>query len=99
MIVVWGYIVLGKAYSEAGEMQLALESIRPGFAILDRSLGPDNPSFLYAEIAYSQVLEKAGTRNPAILLRARAEHTLADVRGRRCNRISVATLTASLAEK
>jgi tetratricopeptide (TPR) repeat protein len=56
----WEYVLCGKAYTQSGDGNQALENMRKGIAILDHALGHDNPKYLVAEIAYSQALDRAG---------------------------------------
>jgi tetratricopeptide (TPR) repeat protein len=94
MVTGWGYILLGNANARAGNKQIALEDMRRGVEILNRTLGPHNPKYLLAELAYSRTMELAGARDQAALLRRRAERELtAFVRGQCINcRVSVEDL-------
>jgi tetratricopeptide (TPR) repeat protein len=46
MLTGWGYMLLGKSYAQAGQCDEALEQMRKGLNILDRAIGPSDPSIL-----------------------------------------------------
>src|SRR6202030_2225350 len=54
----WGYLLLGEAYAEAGQLTTALEQ---GVAVLERTLSRQNPHYLIAELAYSRILDATGS--------------------------------------
>jgi tetratricopeptide (TPR) repeat protein len=80
----WEHMLRGKAYAESGDTKTALADMREGLAILDHALGPKNPTYFLAQIAYSQVLERAGLREEAARLRATAEQARKDLYGSEC---------------
>jgi tetratricopeptide (TPR) repeat protein len=80
----WGYLLLGDAHAEAGQLTTALEEMRQGIAILDRTLSRQNPRYLVAEIAYSRVLDATGSHAEAAQIKAAAEPLLKDIYRRQC---------------
>jgi tetratricopeptide (TPR) repeat protein len=85
----WDYMLLGAAHAEAGEMTTALGEMRQGVAILKRTLSDQNPRFLVAQIAYSRVLDAAGSHAEAARIGATAESLLKDVYQRQCSGCTV----------
>jgi tetratricopeptide (TPR) repeat protein len=80
----WGHVLLGDADAEAGQLTTALEEMRQGIAILDHTLGRQNPRYLLAEIAYSRVLDATGSHSDAAHIKAMAEPLLKDIYSRQC---------------
>lgn len=80
----WGYLLLGDAHAAAGQLTAALEEIKQSIAILDRSLGRQNPQYLSAEMAYARVLDEAGFKSRAAQIRSAAEPLLKDIDRRQC---------------
>ena len=69
----WDYMLLGKAYSQSGDRDKALASMRQGLGILDQALGRKHPKYFAAQIAYSQALERAGLSAQAAQWRTAGE--------------------------
>lgn len=90
----WGYMLLGKACSEAGHLSVAAVNMRKGIDILGLSGGPGNPRYLVAELNYSQILDRMGAHADAARLRKSAQTSLANVYRNYCLdcRIDVAAL-------
>jgi tetratricopeptide (TPR) repeat protein len=80
----WGHLLLGDAQLEAGQMANALEEIKKGVAILDRTVGPQNPHYLIAELAFSRILDATGSYAEAARVKATAESLLKDVYRNQC---------------
>lgn len=80
----WGHLLLGDAQFEAGQLTTALDEIKQGVAILDRKVGRQNPHYLIAELAYSRVLDAAGSHAEAARLKGTAESLLKEVYHSRC---------------
>jgi tetratricopeptide (TPR) repeat protein len=80
----WGHLLLGDAQFEAGQMTTALEEIRQGIAVLDRTVGHQNPHYLIAELAYSRVLDATGFHAEAARIKATAESLLKEVNRKQC---------------
>jgi len=80
----WGYLLLGEAHAEAGQLTNALGEMRQGVAVLDRTLSRQNPRYLVAEMAYSRVLDATGSHAKAAEIKASAEGLLKDVYRRQC---------------
>lgn len=69
----WEHMLRGKAYARSGDISRSLADMREGLAILDHALGRRNPKYFVAQIAYSQVLDRTGSRAEAMRVRATAE--------------------------
>jgi tetratricopeptide (TPR) repeat protein len=69
----WDYMLLGKAYSQSGDADKALADMREGLSILDQALGRKHPKYFAAQIAYAQVLDRAGLSEQAAQWRAAGE--------------------------
>ena len=80
----WGYVLLGQARAETGDLSRSLMEMVKGLAILDRTLSDQDPRFLSAEIAYSRVLDRAGRRSEGSSLRANAERQFRTFRNSQC---------------
>ncbi|MGA8272766.1 MAG: tetratricopeptide repeat protein [Candidatus Sulfotelmatobacter sp.] len=80
----WEHLLRGKAYAQAGNMESAVADMREGVAILDHALGRKNPKYFAAEIAYSQVLDQAGSHVQAAQFRTTAEQSNKDFYGSQC---------------
>jgi tetratricopeptide (TPR) repeat protein len=80
----WGYLLLGEAHAEAGQLTTALEEMRQGVAVLERTLSRQNPHYLIAELAYSRVLDATGSHAKAAEIKASTEGLLKDVYRRQC---------------
>ena len=80
----WGYLLLGEANAEAGQLTIALVEMRQGIAILDRTLSPQNPRYLVAKIAYSRILDATGSHSEAAQIRAASEPLLKDIYRKQC---------------
>jgi tetratricopeptide (TPR) repeat protein len=80
----WGYLLLGEAHAEAGQLTTALEEMRQGVAVLDHTLSRQNPHYLVAELAYSRILDATGFHAKAAEIKASAEGLLKDVYRRQC---------------
>ncbi len=80
----WDYLLLGAAHAEADQLTTALEEMRHGVAVLERTLSNENPRYLVAEIAYSRVLDATGSHAEAARIKSRAEPLLKDIYQRQC---------------
>jgi len=80
----WDYLLLGTAHAEAGQLTTALEEMRRGVAVLDRTLNHENPRYLVAELAYSRVLDATGSHAEAARIKATAESLLKDANRKQC---------------
>lgn len=90
----WGHLLLGDAQFEAGQLTTALDEIKQGVAILERTVGPQNPHYLIAELAYARILDATGSHAEAARIKATAESLLKDANQTQCAActISVAAL-------
>jgi tetratricopeptide (TPR) repeat protein len=80
----WEHMLRGKAYAQAGGLNSALADMREGLAILDHALGRKNPRYFMAEMAYSQLLDRAGSHADAAELRTSAEKARKDYYASQC---------------
>jgi tetratricopeptide (TPR) repeat protein len=80
----WGYMLLGDAKAEGGELTSALVDMQRGLAVLDRTLGRQNTRYLTAEIAYSRVLDRTGAHTEATRMKTDAERDLNNLHRTQC---------------
>jgi tetratricopeptide (TPR) repeat protein len=80
----WTYVQLGEAESKAGENFPAIRMLDKGLAILEETLGKDNPKYLRAEIIYSSALKNLGCKEQASRLSSVATKELAAISHREC---------------
>ena len=80
----WGYMLLGKAYVNAGKVDQSLDAMRKGLTILGNTLSHQNPRYLTAEMAYSEVLERTGSLAQAAQLKMEAQQGLKDFYRSQC---------------
>jgi tetratricopeptide (TPR) repeat protein len=74
----WDYMLRGKAYAQAGNIENALDDMRDGLSILEQALGRNNPRYFAAQMAYAAVLDRAGLRAQAGQWRAAGEQAQKD---------------------
>jgi len=80
----WEHMLRGKAYAQLGDINQALADMRQGLAILEQALGPINTMYLGAQMAYSQILDRAGLHAEALQWQAAATRASKDLVGRQC---------------
>lgn len=80
----WEFMQQGKAYAQAGDVKSAAADMQKGLAILDHTLGHANLMYFAAEMAYSQVLDLAGSHAEAGRLREAAQRDGKDFYGSPC---------------
>lgn len=90
----WGYMLLGRSYAQTGQNAIALDNMRKGLSILEKTASAADPKYLAAELTYSQVLDRAGEHAEASRIKSAAEQGLKNIPGNRCAncQISVAAL-------
>jgi len=76
----WEHMLRGKAYAQSGDVNRALADMREGLAILEPALGRLNMMYLGAQMAYSQILDRAGLHAEARQLQAAAVRASKDLR-------------------
>ena len=69
----WGYVLLGSAYLQAGDVANAREATSRGLTMLEASSGRETPRYFAAEVAYSKVLDASGAHEEASRLRQDAQ--------------------------
>ena len=72
----WGYMLLGKANLQAGDIQSALVNMKQGLAILAQAGAEGRVAYLYSEVAYSEALAADGQRSQARQIKAEATRAL-----------------------
>jgi tetratricopeptide (TPR) repeat protein len=80
----WEYMLRGKAYARAGDIERALVDMQKGLEILDHAVGRRNPKYFAAQFAYSQVLDQTGSHAKAAQLRATTERASKEFYGHQC---------------
>lgn len=80
----WEYMLRGKAYAHAGDIERALADMQKGLDILDHAVGRRNPKYFAAQFAYSQVLDQTGSHAEAAQLRATTERASKEFYGHQC---------------
>ncbi|WP_263365504.1 tetratricopeptide repeat protein [Edaphobacter bradus] len=92
----WGYMLLGRAHADVGELTTALAEMNRGLAILGRTLDSQNPKYLAAEVAYSRVLDATGAHQEAAQIRTSAERQLKEWLSRRCSNCTISARRVSV---
>jgi tetratricopeptide (TPR) repeat protein len=85
----WGYMLLGRAHADVGDVTAALAEMKRGRAILGRTLDSQNPKYLTAEMAYSHVLDATGAHVEAAKIKTTAERQLKEELRRRCSNCTI----------
>lgn len=85
----WSWVLLGNADAAAGNWTDALQDMRNGLAILDRTMGRQSQHYLIADIAYARALDGAGYHAEARQIKAQAEPLLKNATRRQCDGCSV----------
>ena len=85
----WSYVLLGNATAAAGQWTDALDDMRNGLAILDRTMGRQTEHYVIAELAYSRVLDGAGFHAEARQIKAEAQPVLQTLSREQCQGCTV----------
>lgn len=85
----WSFVLLGNATAAAGQWTDALDDMRNGLAILDRTMGPQTQHYLIAKLAYSRVLDGAGFHAEARAIKAQAQPLLQALSREQCQGCTV----------
>lgn len=85
----WSYVLLGNATAAAGQWTDALDDMRSGLAILDRTMGRQTEHYVIAELAYSRVLDGAGFHAEARQIKAQAQPVLQTLSREQCQGCTV----------
>lgn len=80
----WGYILLGNAYDQEGSRDKAMEAMRRGTTILERTAGTHDPRYAVAEIRYAKVLHETGQHSLAAQAKRHGEATLHEIQQTVC---------------
>jgi tetratricopeptide (TPR) repeat protein len=80
----WGHILLGNAYDEQGLRDKAMDALRRGTTILERTAGTHDPRYAVAEIRYAKVLRETGQHSLAAQVKRQGEATLHDIQQTVC---------------
>jgi tetratricopeptide (TPR) repeat protein len=89
----WGYALLSAAHGEAGRSEEAMAEAQKGLAILERTVGTDNPSYLHVEVIYANILDRAGESAQATRLRTAANEALLELSRRQCAECTVSAMS------
>lgn len=81
----WAHMVLGKAYANINDISSAENEMQRGLPILKNAFGEHSVRYLTAELAYSRVLDRMGSRNAAESLRRTAETEITTLFGEHCS--------------
>ena len=76
MLTGWAHMLLGHAQAADHDLPAGLASMQTGLAILKETLGTNNQRYLLSEIAYSSLLDDAGSHAEAVRISAAANKTL-----------------------
>jgi tetratricopeptide (TPR) repeat protein len=85
----WGYMLLGKAHENIGDLTAALAEMNRGRSILGRTMNSQNPKYLTAELAYSHVLDATGAHLEAAHIKTNAERQLKEGYSRQCSNCTI----------
>lgn len=96
VLVGWGYILLGQASSQAGDLSGALDQMRKGLTILGDTVGPVNVHYLAAELAYARVLNASGSHSQAEELTKKDQDLLKNFYSGQCVQCSVSVAALAL---
>jgi tetratricopeptide (TPR) repeat protein len=80
----WGYILLGNAYGQQGSRDKAMDAMRRGTTILERTAGTHDPRYAVAEIKYAKLLRETGQHSLAAQVKRQGEATLHDIQHTAC---------------
>lgn len=88
----WLQVLLGSAYLQAGDIATARLLTKRGLSLLEESSGRQSTLYFTAELAYSKVLEAAGSYDEASKFRKEARSSMTAESNRAKSEISVAAL-------
>jgi tetratricopeptide (TPR) repeat protein len=80
----WGYTLLGNAYDQQGSRDKAMDALRRGTTILERTAGTHDPRYAVAEIKYAKLLRETGQQSLAAQVKKQGEATLHDIQQTAC---------------
>jgi tetratricopeptide (TPR) repeat protein len=80
----WEHILVGRTYSQLGDTDHALADTRDGLTILEHRLGDRNPKYVWAQVVYSQVLDRSGMHTEAAQVRTAVQQAHKDLYGSQC---------------
>jgi hypothetical protein len=95
-LVGWGYMLLGKSNEEAGDVRDALDNMRKGIGVLEKTPGRNNIMFLEGELAYAGALDASGSHAEARELKTAAEEALRNLFRSQCIQCRVSAVAVSL---
>lgn len=95
-LVGWGYILLGNANAEARDLTDALDNMRKGLGILEKTAGSAKVKLLGAELAYAEVLYASGARAESRALKTATEQALRDLYRSQCIQCRISATALSL---
>ena len=89
MLTGWAYLLLGRAQASDHDLPGGLVSMQTGLDILKQTIGTNNARYLTGQLAYSSLLDDAGSHAEAIRISSAANHSLESLHGQECPRCSV----------
>ena len=75
-----------------GKLVAALADMQHGLAVLDRTLGQQNPRYLLAKIAYSSVLGRTDAHAGAVRMKTTAERQLKEFYRQQCGECTISAV-------
>jgi tetratricopeptide (TPR) repeat protein len=85
----WSYLLLGKAQGLDHDVPEAESSMQKGLAILKKTEGTNSVRYVAGELAYSELLEHAGSHAEAARINSDANTTIRNLRSQQCAQCTV----------
>ena len=79
MLTGWAHMLLGRAQASDHDLLAGLASMQNGLAILKETIGTNNQRYLVCELAYSSLLDDAGSHAESIRISTAANKTLSSL--------------------
>jgi tetratricopeptide (TPR) repeat protein len=89
MLTGWAYLLLGHAQAADRDLPGGLVSMQTGLDILKQTIGINNARYLTGQLAYSSLLNDAGSHDEANRISSAANHSLESLHGKECPQCSV----------
>jgi tetratricopeptide (TPR) repeat protein len=80
MLTGWAHMLLGRAQAADHDLPSGLASMQTGLAILKETIGTNSQRYLISELAYSSLLDDAGSHAEASRISSAANKTLLSLR-------------------
>jgi tetratricopeptide (TPR) repeat protein len=85
----WAHLLVGRAQAADHDLPAGLASMQIGLAILKETIGTNNARYLTGQLAYSSLLDDAGSHAEAIRISAAANQSMQSLHGQECPQCSV----------